>query len=272
MMPALIRARRAVEVVLDAASGVAHVDADFKTRATDTLLVSYPRSGNTWCRFLIANLVRPGARVDFANIESIVPDSHAVPNRKLARYPDPRIVKSHKPFTPRFRRVLYLVRDPRDVVVSYYYYQLRRGLIGADLTMEAFAARFVAGGVDAYGTWQEHVGGWLGARGGRAGLLLVRYEDLRERPLEELARIAAFAGLAAGHEDLTRAVGAASLRRMQQAERTSIHRWRTERRYDPAQPFVRRGAAGGWRHELDPGSARRIEAAWAEAMTPLGYD
>ena len=43
----------------------------------DTFIVSYPRSGNTWTRFLIANLLHPEEPATFANIERLVPDSEA---------------------------------------------------------------------------------------------------------------------------------------------------------------------------------------------------
>ena len=88
----------------------------------DIFLVSYPKSGNTWLRFLLAYClfdIEPG-RVNFHNIENFIPDMYVNwPNRNLAR---PRIIKSHEKFTKNYPRVIYLYRDGRDVMVSYYYH------------------------------------------------------------------------------------------------------------------------------------------------------
>ena len=43
---------------------------------TPTFPVSYPRSGNTWMRFLLANLLAPHETITFRNIENFVPDLH----------------------------------------------------------------------------------------------------------------------------------------------------------------------------------------------------
>jgi len=38
-------------------------------------------------------------------------------------------MKSHEPFDVRFRKVIYLVRDPRDVAVSEYHFDLKKRYI-----------------------------------------------------------------------------------------------------------------------------------------------
>jgi hypothetical protein len=84
----------------------------------DTFLVSFPRSGNTWTRFLMANLAHPGTEVSFANIERLIPDTASQSSRTLKRTPRPRIIKSHEYFDARYPKVIYIVRDPRDVALS----------------------------------------------------------------------------------------------------------------------------------------------------------
>src|ERR1700685_1517671 len=86
----------------------------------DTFLVSFPRSGNTWIRFLIANLLNPGIEVSFTNIERLIPDTASKSSRTMKREARPRIIKSHEYFDVRYPKVIYIVRDPRDVALSYY--------------------------------------------------------------------------------------------------------------------------------------------------------
>jgi hypothetical protein len=92
---------------------------DLPVYADDTFIVSYPRSGNTWTRFLIANLLHPDQPATFANIERLVPDSEAQSSRYFKSIPRPRVIKSHQYFDPRYKKVIYIVRDPRDVALSY---------------------------------------------------------------------------------------------------------------------------------------------------------
>src|SRR5947209_7763262 len=54
---------------------------NFAVFPDDTMIVSYPRSGNTWTRFLIANLLHPAEEVDFLNIEKFIPDTSSISNR-----------------------------------------------------------------------------------------------------------------------------------------------------------------------------------------------
>jgi Sulfotransferase domain len=96
---------------------------NFAVRHDDTFLVSYPRSGNTWTRFLIANLLHPNKSVSFANIEHLIPDCEAMSSRYLKRLSSPRVIKSHEYFDHRYKKVVYIVRDPRDVVLSYHSFQ-----------------------------------------------------------------------------------------------------------------------------------------------------
>src|SRR5438132_14130834 len=111
-----------IKTVVKYILGTDRAERDFAVYPDDTFVVSYPKSGNTWTRFLIANLVYPEKRSDFSNINLVIPDPEALSKRTLAKLPRPRILKSHEYFDPRYKRIVYIVRDPRDVVLSQYYF------------------------------------------------------------------------------------------------------------------------------------------------------
>src|SRR5437016_13287787 len=90
----------------------------------DVFIVSYPRSGNTWTRFLIGNLLYQDDPVTFSNIERRIPEIYFNPDHVLRRLSRPRILKSHECFQPRYKRIIYIVRDPRDVCVSICYHHV----------------------------------------------------------------------------------------------------------------------------------------------------
>src|SRR5271167_4340481 len=76
------------------------IERDITVFPDDVFPTSYPRSGNTWTRFLGRNLVNPDEPVTLLNVERLVPDMYKHSDRALRRRPRPRILKSHQCFDP----------------------------------------------------------------------------------------------------------------------------------------------------------------------------
>ncbi len=111
------------------------VERDITIFPDDVFLTSYPRSGNTWMRFLVGNLLHQEKPVTFLNMEGLVPDMYKHSDRTLRHLPRPRILKSHECFDPRYRRIIYIVRDPRDVVVSNYHWEMKKRSMGHGINL-----------------------------------------------------------------------------------------------------------------------------------------
>jgi hypothetical protein len=235
----------------------------------DAFIVSYPRSGNTWTRFLIANLIHPEEPVTFSNIERVIPDIHALSSRTLKRIPGPRFLKSHEYFDPRYQKVVYLVRDPRDVVISLYHFRRKCRIIGDGYPIEKYIEEFLKGDMDV--SWGEHVGSWLGTRKEGNGFLLVRFEDLLQNTSQQLGRIAAFLGLDASPDRMALAIEHSSADRLRKLEKVESDKWVTTKGRRPDVPFIGAGKSGGWRNTLPRISAELIESAWGDLMKNLGY-
>lgn len=251
---------------------------DLTVLPDDTFIVSYPKSGNTWTRFLIGNLVYPEG-VDFSNINRMMPDPGDLSKRYLKRLRRPRILKSHQPFDPRYGRVICIVRDPRDVVLSEYHFDIKRMAIDEELSIERYVARFVAGEVNhEYGSWGENVGSWLAARQNSKkfqsgqNFLLVRYDDLVDDPKSELARIARFLDIDSTDERLEKAVERSSADQMQKLEKLQGRLWSSTKDTRQDKPFVRAAKSGNWKTELPRGCIRDIEVAWGHLMKELQYE
>jgi Sulfotransferase domain len=244
---------------------------DLKVFPDDTFITSYPRSGNTWTRFLVANLTHPERPVTFANIERIIPDATALSSRALKRVPRPRLIKTHEYFEPRYRRVIYLVRDPRDVVLSLYNFRRKYRSLDDSYPIERYVAeRFVPGDLDV--SWGEHVGSWLGTRMNQPGFLLVRYEDLLQDAPRELGRIAGFLGVAAGTEALSQAIERSSANRLRELEKVEHEAWVTTKGKRADVPFIAEAVAGAWKQKLPEPSVALIESAWGHLMSSIGYE
>jgi len=239
----------------------------------DTFIVSYPRSGNTWTRFLIANLLHSEQRVTFANIEQFIPDCEAMSSRYVKRVPRPRIIKSHEYFDPRYKKVIYIVRDPRDVALSYYDFARKYRQIDDHHPLSTFVSDFVAGRLSSsdWGTWGENVSSWVYTRKGRPEFLLLRYEDMLADAERELSKVARFLGIEIASERLTAAVERSSADRMRSLEATQGDQWVSTKNKRSDIPFVRTASSGLWKEKLPVASIVEIEAAWGLVMRDLGY-
>jgi hypothetical protein len=238
----------------------------------DTFLVSYPKSGNTWTRFLIANLVYPEKQPDFSNINELVPDPEALSKRHLASLPRPRVLKSHQYFDPRYPQTIYVVRDPRDVALSQYHFHRKRRVIEDDYPIGQFVTRFLAGEASEYGSWAENVSSWLATRFGRPGFLLLRYEDMVADTAAELVKVADLLKIPADASRIAHAVAQSSANKMRELESAQTKLWSSTKNTRQDVPFVRSAKAGGWKESLPEASVRELEQAWYPLMKWLGYE
>lgn len=239
----------------------------------DTFLVSFPRSGNTWARFLVCNLMDPEHPVSFAELESRIPEIYFVPDRKLRAFLRPRVIKSHECFDPRYRRIIYIVRDPRDVLISYYEFQLKRRVISDECSLDEFLPRFMESAIEPkIGSWRDHVVSWTATRGSQQNFLLLRYEEMLANTQKEASKIAAFLGLDSSPERTARAVELSSAERMRKLEKEQSSKWNATRKTRQDKPFVRKAVSGDWKSRLSSQCIEQIEMAWGDVMRSIGYE
>lgn len=245
----------------------------------DVFLVSYPRSGNTWARFLISNLIYPNDPTTFTNVESRIPEIYFNPDHVMRHLSRPRLLKSHECFQPHYPRIIYFARDPRDVAISFYHHNVKWRNIPDNYPMEDFVPRFMAAEFDTrWGSWSDHIMSWLAMRHGRKEFLFLRYEDMKKDPIEVLTRVArflqecSFPNLDVNDTRLARAVELSSPESMRKLEKEQAGKWVLTKQTRQDKPFVRSATAGGWKSVLTPKSVAQIESGWGDVMRKLGYE
>lgn len=228
----------------------------------DVFLVSYPRSGNTWVRFLIANLLKPDdIEIDFHNVQEYVPEINRN-NDIIEALPSPRVIKSHALFKPAFPKVIYLVRDGRDVYVSYYYYRLKQ--LEEGISFSDYLRR-----TDHFPSlWQEHVDSWLKSDQDQPHILLVRYEDLLSKPETELRKIVDFIGIERSDEGISTAVEVSRFDKMRKIDQTKGRKYNLTGTKD----FVRKGKAGTWQEEFSQEDIDYFKMTAGDMLIRLGYE
>jgi hypothetical protein len=238
----------------------------------DVFLTSYPRSGNTWTRFLVGNFLNPNQPVTFLNVERLVPDMYKTADWVLRRQPRPRVLKSHESFDARYRRVIYIIRDPRDVAISNYHWEMKLRSVQDSCSIEEFVPLWMSGNFwRRIGSWADHVNSWLATREGQDGFIMMRYEDLQANPQRELARLARFIGAEPDPQRIEQAIERSSASNMRKMEETQGKKWVATFHTRSDKPFVRKASSGGWRANLPEPTIRYMEAQWGSIMKKLGY-
>lgn len=239
--------------------------------AADVFLLEYPKCGRTWLRTMIGRAVERSAGIRLADPSDLRQAARALPGLPAIEVshddypqlkPAPRIATDKSIYAG--RRVLLLVRDPRDVVVSLHFQRTRRGEVGFGAARDGETlsdlVRAPAGGIASIVAYYN---AWAAARSVPSGFHLVTYEALHADPAATLAGVLAFAGLPAlDPAGIAAVVADCSFERMQAAEAAGAFAADRLRPRDPGDPDsfkARRGRVGGYADYLDP-----ADLAWID--------
>jgi hypothetical protein len=249
-------------------------------RSADLYLVSFPKSGRTWLRTLLGKTIHDHYGLsgdEFLYLKDFAP---------LDRLGLPRLVSTHD--TPSHwasyeqnlstkdlyqgKRVLFLARDMRDILVSWYYHQTRRK--GQNRGSLADFLRYEG---DGYGTTclVNFYKAWHDSQHIPAAFLFIRYEDLHRQPQATLRQVVEFVGLRDVPDSVLQAtIDYASFqnmrRREEQGESLAGHMTTPSesQKADPNWYFVRKGKAGGYREEMSAEDLAYIEATVDRLKAP----
>jgi hypothetical protein len=230
---------------------------------SDAFVGSYPRSGSTWLRFMLLEILA-GRASGFSNTNEMIPDV----GRHLAAAPvlpaGGRLIKTHEPFRAEYKKAIYLARDPRDVALSEFAYQKALGLAGSDF--DIYLERFLRGEVNPFGSWINHAISWMDAAdSGRSEVLLVCFEELKRNSEQELSRIVDFLGMPVEAAKIREAIANNSMDKMRQKEKADPQRASAKGK------FIRSGSAGGWREVFTEKQSQLVQQYSGNILARLGY-
>lgn len=241
--------------------------------ADDVFIIGHPKSGHTWFQNLVAGVIY-GVDLEYtpyAVVWDLVPE-HNWPYFK--RYSTPMFFKTHDIPKPKYQRVVYMLRDGRDVMVSYYHYlKVTRKQEGKKTDI----LKIVQGqqGIYPYKKWHEHVETWL-ANPYRAQMLVIKYEDLAQNTVAELQRFCEFMNVKRDVAFLAEVAAKASFQKMREKEkRHGLEKPDWQRPDWPTWPkekrFMRRGEIGSYKDEMPTAALETFLRDAGETLRKLGY-
>ncbi|MBI1194820.1 MAG: hypothetical protein GC138_03105 [Gammaproteobacteria bacterium] len=234
-------------------------------RDDDIFLVSFPRSGNTWVSFMLANIMieklELDVRVNLFNIHGFVPDIHQgqdIPEH-TGFFPFKRIIKSHAEFTPDYKNIIYLTRDPRSVMASYHVFLTKLGFV--DMSVSEFI-RNPSVGIEA---WVRHVDGWMNQPVPGTRIRLFSYESFLSDFAGNVQELAFLLGFTLNGEQVDRITDRCSFAHMKELEKTTASLANV--RHDKQFAFVRQGSSSSWDDticEEDIAYIREVAGEWMD--------
>jgi len=240
-------------------------------RESDVFLVSYPKSGNTWLRFLIGNYLSKG-EMDFSNGHIYMPDIHYNPEQIEKIVFHPRFIKSHFSFKPEYKNVIYLVRDGREVAVSLYYFLVKMKVLKKDIEFSDYLENYFYTGKTPFGHWNKHIFSWLRDNKPQ-NLMVVKYEDLIADTMNEFEKIINFSGLILDKEILRIAVDRSSFDSMKKDEElnTKVLNELGHDTTDTTYRIIRAGRTNSWQMKFTIDESKKFLDLYGDALEFLGY-
>ncbi|MBL4591442.1 MAG: sulfotransferase domain-containing protein [Phycisphaerales bacterium] len=229
-------------------------------------LVEYPKCGGTWvCRMLAESLALPFAQYSRLPVAM------------------PSVIHNHWKFHPKFENCTYLMRDGRDVMVSFYFHFTRkvgnpnqknvdiyidklRKILGENADFQdvqanlpAFIEHLFAKPVGCRQNWRDHNLAWMN----QPKVHYLKYEDLRHDCVAAVTKhVSSLASDRLNEDQIERAVDHFSMKRMT---------GRNPGEEDKGS-FIRKGVVGDWKNHFTREAAEVFDGLAGDVLVQLGYE
>jgi hypothetical protein len=240
----------------------------FNVRDEDIFIVAYPKSGTAWMRQIVHLLVSNAEQGDKPLAESVPLLEKKVglgQIKSLEEIKGQRCFMSHLPYplmpginTSR-ARYIYMLRNPKDVAVSFYHFMSNREPISYTGDWKAFFDLFVSGRV-LYGLWFSHVAAWWDAGKEAKNILFVTYEDMHKDLNNVITRVSAFLNIPASQDMLNSIAIQSTFTSMQANSKTN---WQSG---DFPDKHLRKGKVGDWKNYFTPEQNLIFDSAFKQNM------
>jgi len=213
-------------------------------RENDILIASFPRSGNSWTRNLLTDIIFQVHNIEtdtnsFDDVEKVIPDIYLgqldnIDSRLQLPF---RLIKTHEKFNPLVQKTVYVFRKASDALCSYYHFCVNFEGLDPKKRNDDFC-------LEKCDDWARHIDSYLrGYNKSKANICFISYEWLHQDTVSALMTMADFLGLSVSRQMCARAV-----------ENQKFQKHRSQ-----SKTFYRRGIVGSSAEELRESTVRQIQ-------------
>ncbi|KAM9817386.1 sulfotransferase 2B1-like [Neosynchiropus ocellatus] len=254
---------------------------EFTFRPDDILIVTYPKSGTTWMQEVVPLIMSGG---DPASVETL-PNWDRVPWLEemracilnLEERPSPRIFATHfhynmmpKSFLEVRPKVIYVLRNPKDVFTSSFnYYGMASYLVDPGTKTE-FLQKFLDGQI-MFGSWFDHVKGWL-ASDNKERVMYMSYEEMKRDLKDAVTRMAQFLGKSLDADVIEKIADRCLFHNMKQNKMSNYSLVGREYMDQEKSEFLRKGIVGDWKNLLTVAESEHFDQVFRDKMKDVKFE
>ncbi|QGY46572.1 hypothetical protein GM418_23800 [Maribellus comscasis] len=211
----------------------------------DIILASFPKAGNTWVKFFLFNYLieyynlKNSVEINFDTLDKYMPELGNKTIYESWRFkPTKRILKTHNrnSFLLRNVKVIYIDREPRDIMVSYYHYTKNNRNFSHNLDFSSFihSKKY---GIEAY---YKHRRSYLS----HSNIVILSYEELKQNPQKQFEKILKFIGIEIKEDIVKSALNQSSFNNTKLAQKNSSEGYNYQ--FARGFSFARKGQKEQW--------------------------
>ena len=251
---------------------------DFQLYPDDVWVVTYPKCGTTWMQQIVKLIRNNGVRDDVKIIQS-VPwlESRAMfPEVDIDKLTRPRSFKSHMPYdlcpcgppNTTACKYIYVMRNPKDVAVSYYFHNQRFPPYPEE-SWDTHWEKYVGGKLD-FGDYFDHLLSWWPHRDDE-NVLFMSFEDMKKDLTAAVSQVASFIGADLSSEVIAKIAALTDFNTMKDDDTTNHSDAKPILRPDSTD-FMRKGEVGDWKNYLSPEQSAEMDAICAQKLVGTGLE
>ncbi|XP_069830984.1 amine sulfotransferase-like isoform X2 [Dendropsophus ebraccatus] len=230
-----------------------------------------------WTQQILSLIFNEGHRNGTEQIENInrVPwIEYNINNMDFKSRPSPRLFTTHLPYylmprDLRFRtgKMIYVSRNPKDVLVSFYHFYKIKPNIKCTISWEAFIELFLSGKVLG-GSWFDHVIGW-DTHKEDFNILFVTYEEMIKDLRSAVKKICKFVAINLDEEAIDTVVEKATFKNMKH-DPVANYKFISNDVLDQSKGnFLRKGIVGDWKNHMTVAQSEMFDKVYKEKMRDL---
>ncbi|XP_041649036.1 amine sulfotransferase-like [Cheilinus undulatus] len=256
---------------------------DVEIRDSDVFVVTYPKSGTIWLQQI---LLLTEAKGDLSSVSpeginnaDLVPWIEVTGSRKgFISAPSPRFRVSHLPYkfmpaalSRKKGKVIYVARNPKDVLVSYFYFHNFATMLETPKNFEDFFEKFMTDRVFG-GSWFEHIKTWYSHKDDM-NMLFITYEEMIQDLPTVVRRISSFLGKDLTEEQLANVVKHSTFKNMRKIPQASYEQISDDLLNHSQGRFMRKGTIGDWKNHFTVAQNEKFNEVFQREMKdfPLSF-
>ncbi|XP_063773269.1 amine sulfotransferase-like [Pseudophryne corroboree] len=255
---------------------------DMEIRDSDVFLVTFPKSGTVWTQNILCQIYKESQGNVEGNVEDNVNNMAKAPWLEFKLLindfdscPSPRLLLSHLPYylmpkNPRNRKlkVIYVLRNPKDNVVSFYHFHKTFvNIQHLAISWEAFFDLYMSGKVIG-GSWFDHVRGWYTHKE-EFDLLFLTYEEMIQDLRSAVLKICQFLDIKLDDQAVNRIVEKATFKNMKE-DPLANYKFLSKDLFDQSEGgLLRKGIIGDWKNIMTVAQSEKMDAVIKEKLGDL---